>query len=559
MADLTEKQASLSVKVAGANSSGDETNFANVDVNGSVYSTLKDSAGTSIASALDTAGANNLLVSATHNIYVSASNSSTTNLASGATFLGTAELNLNADAIQICIKADQPLTVSLEQSNDNTNWDFINTYTLDTNQAEGRLLTAVGSYARVRVTNDGASATTYFNLQFVLVPITAILPQSLTDSGNLKTSIEEIGNGVEDKLINADRAIYGQGITSSKLSLLNADFTLALNANDITTSVSGGGTVTQGSGIATLSTGTATTAAAALVSNRTLRYAIQREAHIAFNAHFTTPTSANSYQRYGLYDVNNGLFLGYEGLTFGITYRSGGSDIFTSIANFNKDKLNGSSGSKFTRDHVPEAVDFTKGNAFRIRFGRSSRVNFEIYSPDGNWIAFHIIKLPNSSTYPVLQSSTLPYRAEVSKTGADATDLKILTQSIDVSIVDSPVIYGPEDVKGRKYTTANLGGQTTSQTVYTVSTGRVLKVTTLDISVGNASLATTGLLNVRDGTTGTILYSVSIPPSTNQANAGGNKTLTFSVPLRFSSSVYAEEASGTLTYSIMFVGYEAES
>lgn len=534
------------------------SNIAAVTPTGSVHTNLYDSSGNEIKSLLDVAGNRNLLVSATHNIFVSANNSSTTNLASGATFTGIAENNLNATAIQVCIKADQPVTVIVDQSNDGTNWDFDTPYTLDANQDDSRFTVASGSYCRVRITNNGLATTTYFNLQTILVPISSVLPQSLTDHGNLKTAILELGNGVEDKILNADRAIFGQGVTSSKLSLLNADFRLALASNDITTSSSGGGSVTQGSGRASVASGTATTATAKIVSNRTLRYAIQREAHIAFDAAFTTPTNTNSFQRFGIYDASNGYFIGYSGTTFGITHRVNGSDTFTSLSNFNRDKLNGTSGSNFKRNGVPEAVNFSNFNVYRIRFGAASIVNFEIFSPDGQWVVFHRFQFANSGNTPALYSTALPYTIEVSKTGSDATNLQILSTAVDVSIVDSPIIYGPEDVRGRKYITANIAQQTASTTVYTVSTGRILKVTTLDISVSNALLSGNGQLDIRDGTTGTVLYTMTIPSSTNQSSAGSNKTLTFPVPLRFSSSVYAQEVSGTLTFSVMFVGYESE-
>lgn len=600
MGDIGEKRGSFSTKVVGSDpSTGSENNYVNADTTGNMFvkdyadgvpasanppvSTqvagtdgtnlrtiatdsfgrpkvnLHDGNGNPIPSILDVAGMRNIPVSITHNIFVSANNSSTANLNSGAQFTGTADNNLNATAIQVCVKADQPLTVRVQQSNDGTNWDFNDEYTLDTNQDDGRFIAAVGSYCRVLVINNGLVATTYFNLQTILVPITSILPRALTDHGNLRTAIMEFGNGATDKLINADKAIFGQGITTSKLSLLNADFHLPLNNNDITTSITGTGTVTQQNGYASVKTGTGTTASAKIVSNRTLRYAVQREAHMAFPAAFTTPTHASSFQRHGLYDANNGFFIGYEGLTFGITIRKAGVDTFVSKANFNKDKLNGTSGSEFKRDGIPEAIILTDLNDFRIRFGRSAKVNFEVLSPDGDWIVFHIIKFPNTSRTPAIESSVLPFTIEVSKTAADATDLEIITTSVDVSIVDTAVIYGKEDVKGRKYVTAAISGQTTDQTVYTVSTGRLLKVDTLIVSLSNASLTQNGQLNVRDGVGGTILVPLSSPPSTNQSNAGNNLVVNFPTPLRFTSAVVADIISGTLTYSLTFVGYEQES
>lgn len=540
-------------------SDGSKIRSIATDLNGQQKTNLHFGEGSPVPFLIDNAGMKNLPASMTHNIFLSSNNSSTANINAGQEFVGVSDLNLNADAIQVCIKCDQPVTITLEQSNDNTNWDFKTLYTLEANQADGRLITCVGSYTRIRVRNDGLSATTYFNLQCVLVPFTAILPQSLSDHGNLKTSLMEFGNGATDKLVNADKAIFGQAMTSSKLSLLNADFHLPLNNNDITTSVTGTGTVTQQNGYASIKTGTGVTSSAKIVSNRTLRYAVQREAHMAFPAAFTTPTHANSFQRHGLYDVDNGFFVGYSGLTFGVTIRKAGVDTFISKANFNRDKLNGTSGSHFVRDGIPEAINLAVLNDFRIRFGRSAKVNFEVLAPDGDWIAFHTVKLPNTSRAPAIESSVIPFTIEVSKTSADATDLEIVTTSVDVSIVDAPAIYGKEDVRGRKYVTANVSGQTADQNIYTVSPGRLLKVDSLIVSVSNSSLTTNGLLQIRDGNGGTILIPLTSPPSTNQSNAGNNLVLNPPTPLRFTNSVYADVVSGTLTYSVTIIGYEQEN
>lgn len=61
MADLDELNSALPTKVAGATALGQETNFMNVDSNGSAYSILKDSSGTSITAASNGTAGNQLL------------------------------------------------------------------------------------------------------------------------------------------------------------------------------------------------------------------------------------------------------------------------------------------------------------------------------------------------------------------------------------------------------------------------------------------------------------------------------------------------------------------
>lgn len=558
MADLNEKQASLSVKVAGANSSGDETNFMDVDASGSGKVTLKDSAGTSIGSAIDVAGATNLLVSMTHNIFVSTKNSTTTNLAAGATFTGLSDNNLNATTIQVNVKADQPLTIQVQQSNDNTNWDFTDSYYLVANHDDSRIIVAAGSYVRVLVTNSGTATTTYLNLQTILVPIQAVLPRSLTEDGNLKISLEETSNNV-NSILSADRAVNGAGIVATRLKRLTADFSNSLASNDVTSTVTSTGSVTVSNSVALISTGTGVTSSAKLNTNQSNKHFSGRETYFYFSARFTTPTSANSNQRIGGFDANNGTFVGYQGLTFGITIRKGGVDSFTAQTSFNNDLLNGNPNSNFRRNHVPETLDPTKLNTYRFRYGWSTGIaEFEILSPDGAWVSFHRFRFANQVTSPATLTASLPITAEVTKSAADATDLIIGTSVWDGGTVEDSNSYGIEERNGRKYITTNVVGQTTSQSVYTVSTGRILKVTSIILSVSNSSLVATGQLNIRDGNGGTILLPLTTPPSTNQANAGNNIQMTFPVPLRFSTALYAQVASGTLTYSVMFVGYESE-
>lgn len=56
------------------------------------------------------------------NTETSSGNSTTTSLANGATFTGTAEQTTHPD-VMVSVKTDQNATYYLEFSNDGTNWD----------------------------------------------------------------------------------------------------------------------------------------------------------------------------------------------------------------------------------------------------------------------------------------------------------------------------------------------------------------------------------------------------------------------------------------------------
>jgi hypothetical protein len=197
----------------------------------------------------------------------------------------------------------------------------------------------------------------------------------------------------------------------------------------ITNTTSGGASVTHTNGHALYSTGTGVTALAKGVSVQKTEYRPAHEVYSFFTAAFTTPTSASSYQRLGLYDASNGFFIGYEGLTFGITKRTNGVDTFIPASSFNTDLLNGITPSKFTRNGVVEAINYGFSNLFRVRFAwlGSANILFEVFSPDAKWVTFHNIRQPNTDVNPSIYNPDLPMTVEASKTASDATNLTVYT------------------------------------------------------------------------------------------------------------------------------------
>lgn len=128
------------------------------------------------------------------NVVVSTVNSSTANLASLATFTGTAESTLTIGAIQVNYFSTQDSTIQIQQSSDGVNWDIVDSFITLANTGDSRITLAVAAFFRVLITNNGAIATTSLRLQTLLAPIESVLPRALTQSGNLKVSIENTGD-----------------------------------------------------------------------------------------------------------------------------------------------------------------------------------------------------------------------------------------------------------------------------------------------------------------------------------------------------------------------------
>ena len=410
--------ASLPALAAGTNTIGsvkltDGANTATINANGSV-STAPQAAVTSYSTAALAAGAT----------YTSP----TFDTINGQSFLSYSAFSVT------------DLAVIFDESNDGTNWYAVDTYAVAAGESNYSNHRISARYGRVRVVNGtvgNAGGISNLAIACKLDATGAEGDVQIADKfGTIITADKSWGLRVKTA---EDTDAFGASIAHGRYTQISANFSQALNYNDLTTTVSGGATITQANGSATIASGTATTAAATLQSNAVISYTPGHEIFSLFTAAFTAPTSAASYQRIGLFDASNGFFIGYNGTSFGITWRQGGVDTFIPQASFNEDTLTGSINSFFTSNQSAVVFDPTKKNIFRIRFGwlGSAPVRFEILSPDGRWVRFHVIRYPNTAVAPHLYNPNLPVTAEVNKTASDATNLQISTSSWDAGVVDS--------------------------------------------------------------------------------------------------------------------------
>ena len=224
--------------------------------------------------------------------------------------------------------------------------------------------------------------------------------------------------------------LFGSAIGGSRYNQVEIDFsTTDPDAiTDLTVTKTSTGDASTSGGQATFTSGANTSGGVKAVTNTSVKYRPHAESYAAFTAIFSAGL-ANSHQRIGIYDTNNGFFIGYEGTSFGVTKRTGAVDTSTTQASFSEDTLTGQAGTGFTRDGVAEAADFTKDNLFRIRYGwlGAASIYFEIFSPDGEWVTFHIIRYPNSAAVPTVQNPNLPITLDIQKSTAGATVLTMKT------------------------------------------------------------------------------------------------------------------------------------
>ncbi|HRZ18940.1 MAG TPA: hypothetical protein P5136_02695 [Methanofastidiosum sp.] len=127
-------------------------------------------------------------------VVASTLNSSTGNIAAGATFTGLPDSTLGIAGIQVSLYADQNCRVYVEQSPDTTptgpHWDISDYFNTEANVGFGITVQAVSSYVRVRVENlNTSTGTTVFRLQTALCPIVEAVPRTLDPWGNFKVAM----------------------------------------------------------------------------------------------------------------------------------------------------------------------------------------------------------------------------------------------------------------------------------------------------------------------------------------------------------------------------------
>ena len=262
--------------------------------------------------------------------------------------------------------------------------------------------------------------------------------------------------------LNSD--VLGAAVTAVRNNEVEISFFDSFNTEIITNTTASGGSATIVGGHARYRTGTNATGTAKGVSVYSCKYRPAHEQYCFFTAAFTTGV-ADSYQRIGLYDTNNGFFIGYEGTSFGVTLRTGASDTTTARASWNGDPLDGSAGSLFTRGGSPEAINLTYSNLYRIRFAwlGSASIYFEVFSPDGNWVTFHTIKIPNSQLDPSIQNPELPITIDVKKFSG-ATDLSLYTACVasGTTSADFPINETLNEYSLAKLTRSVITGETSA-------------------------------------------------------------------------------------------------
>lgn len=375
----------------------------------------------------------------------------------------------------------------------------------------------------------------------------------------INRSIIEPSSYGDQTILGAKRALHGDATTSVRVSQIEVFGTLPIASNPVTTNMTGSGAIAQGSDVIQISTGTGAAGFAQVETERTLVPSPGHETWFKVEAAFTTPTDANSEQRIGIFDDDEGLFVGVndaDGLF--LARRRGGSDTRIPFVEFDEDPLDGTGSTLFGKHTRSQALDYTKLNEYCIRAsGGNGVIVLDVMSPEGRWVRAHTIDLPNSSVTRLVGSLRLPMRAEVEKSSADATDIVLTTGDWSCGTTEDASSFSPDQIKARTKIEHVTLAATSDSTVYTVPTGRQFRAVDIIISATSTS-ASGGQIVIRDGTsdTGDPVFAFEIAPLSGTTRAEVNTSHSFKIPPTFATGVFLDlPALGSGSASFTITGY----
>lgn len=232
----------------------------------------------------------------------------------------------------------------------------------------------------------------------------------------------------------AANSIFGDVIVGTKKPSLSYQYNYGYRDRDFTVVEANGGAVSSSNSQIYLNTGTNAAGSCSAESRGYLRYIPGHEAYVLFTVVFTTGVP-DSYQRAGMFDDDDGFFVGYNGEDFIINRRRAGVDE-QKIIDISSVFDDGSFNPAF-------------GNVYKISFGYLgfANITFECLSTDGHFVEIGRFNYPNTSTETHISNTNIPIRGEVGNTG-NTTDISLSSGSVSAGVIDG----AGQDPSARPYT-----------------------------------------------------------------------------------------------------------
>ena len=171
-------------------------------------------------------------------------------------------------------------------------------------------------------------------------------------------------------------------------------------------------------------------------------------------------------------------------------------------------------------------------------------------------LAYESVTVINSTNNPVNVTGSV-----TTSFNNSAQPIVLSTTSVLINGSSNTVISIPNrssQKTNRTQVQASLNNLTANATAYSVTGGKILYMTSLTISAFNTSSTSSGLLVIQDGA------NIISPFTISQAGVGAllaseplqSTPINYYEPKQFSTSINVRIGSGTITYSMDFIGYE---
>jgi len=207
---------------------------------------------------------------------------------------------------------------------------------------------------------------------------------------------------------------FGELSVSQPSPRVLCHFPYNLNTDVVSTTVVASGAVTHSGQFALISSGAATSSSGKLNTVRILEYNPGTGGLARFTCVFDTAVAGNT-QIAGIGNTTDGFFFGYNGTSFGILHRTGGSDTWIPQSSWNGNRMLGD-------ESFMQTLDTSKGNVFQIRYQwlGFGAIQFAIENNvTGGIEVVHTIRYANENTGVSVNNPSFPFFAESANTTND--------------------------------------------------------------------------------------------------------------------------------------------
>lgn len=290
--------------------------------------------------AVDGSGFKNVLTTSdgglvvNQNTQVDAPNSTSVNLAPGATFTGGWVTDLNYTAVQYIVNADQNLQIFIDQSPDGVNNDVSDMFEyFFALGGDGHTVQLVGTYHRFRVVNIGTATTTHLRFQAIKIPFLEALPRTLSPEGNLMVAVRSIQ---DDNGFSPYFTPFGEQVSVPLYRLVGSAFQgSTLDSNVWTASAGTGGTASPTNGLMVLATGATANNATSLQTALVARFVAGQPNKFREIVQLPDTGTANNTRTWGAYTATDGAYFQLNGTVFGVCTKKAGTASCVNNGSFN--------------------------------------------------------------------------------------------------------------------------------------------------------------------------------------------------------------------------------